>query len=53
VIGSAASVLAAHHPPRLGRPVDALLIAEGPLEKLPVLITDFTGLRLLNAAAGR
>jgi hypothetical protein len=45
---AAASVLAAHHPPRLGRPVDALLVAEGPLEKFPVLITDFPGLRLLS-----
>jgi hypothetical protein len=42
-----ASVLAAHHPPRLGRPVDAFLVAEGPLEKFSVLITDFPGLRLL------
>jgi len=45
---AAASVLAAHHPPRLGRPVDAFLVAEGPLEKFPVLITDFPGLRLLS-----
>jgi hypothetical protein len=44
---AAASVLAAHHPPQLGRPVDAFLVAEGPLEKFPVLITDFPGLRLL------
>jgi len=44
---AAASVLAAHHPPRLGRPVDAFLVAEGPLEKYPVLITDSPGLRLL------
>jgi hypothetical protein len=44
---AAASVPAAHHPPRLGRPVDAFLVAEGPLEKYPVLITDFPGLRLL------
>jgi len=43
-----ASVLAAHHPPRLGRPVDALLVAEGPLERFSVLITDFPGLRLLR-----
>jgi hypothetical protein len=42
-----ASVLAAHHPSRLGRPVDAFLVAEGPLEKFSVLITDFPGLRLL------
>lgn len=44
---SAASVLAAHRPPRFGRPVDALLVAEGPLEKYSTLITDFPGLRLL------
>jgi hypothetical protein len=46
-----AAVLAAHHPPRLGRPVDALLVAEGPLEKFPVLITDFPGLRILPPGA--
>jgi hypothetical protein len=44
---AAASVLAAYRPARLGPPVDGLLIAEGPLEKYPVLITDFPGLRLL------
>jgi hypothetical protein len=44
---AAASVLAACRPERLGRPVDALLIAEGPLERFPVLVTDFPGLRLL------
>jgi hypothetical protein len=44
---SAASVLAAHRPPRFGRPVHALLVAEGPLEKYSTLITDFPGLRLL------
>jgi hypothetical protein len=44
---AAASVLAAHRPPYLGRPVDAFLVAEGPLENFPVLITDFPGLRLL------
>jgi hypothetical protein len=44
---SAASVLAAHRSPRLGRPVNALLVAEGPLEKYSTLITDFPGLRLL------
>jgi hypothetical protein len=42
-----ASVLAAHQSPRLGRPVDGFLIAEGPLERFSVLITDFPGLRLL------
>jgi hypothetical protein len=44
---AAASVLAAHRPERLGRPVEALLVAEGPLERYPVLVTDFPGLRLL------
>jgi hypothetical protein len=44
---SAASVLAAYRPARLGRPVDGLLVAEGPLEKYSVLITDFPGLRLI------
>jgi hypothetical protein len=44
---SAASVLAAHRPPRFARPVTALLIAEGPLEKYSTLITDFPGLRLM------
>ena len=44
---AAASALAAHRPPCLDRPVDAFLVAEGPLEKFPVLITDFPGLRLL------
>ena len=43
----AGRVLAAHRPPCLDRPVDAFLVAEGPLEKFPVLITDFPGLRLL------
>jgi len=40
-------VLAAHRSPRLDRPADAFLVTEGPLEKFPVLITDFPGLRLL------
>ena len=40
-------MLAAHRPPCLDRPADAFLVAEGPLEKLPVLITDCPGLRLL------
>ena len=44
---AAASVLAAHRPPCPDRPADAFLVAEGPLEKFPVLITDFPGLRLL------
>jgi hypothetical protein len=48
---AAASVLAAHHPPRPGRPVDAFLVAEGPLEMFSVLITDFPGLRLLPPGA--
>jgi hypothetical protein len=48
---AAASVLAAHHPPRSGRPVDAFLVAEGPLEMFSVLITDFPGLRLLPPGA--
>ena len=48
---AAASVLAAHRPPRPGRPVDAFLIAEGPLETFSVLITDFPGLRLLPPGA--
>jgi hypothetical protein len=42
-----ASVLAAYRQQRLGRQVDAFLVAEGPLEQFPVLITDFPGLRLL------
>ena len=40
-------MLAAHRPPCPDRPADAFLVAEGPLEKFPVLITDFPGLRLL------
>ena len=48
---AAASVLAAHCPPRSGRPVDAFLVAEGPLEMFSVLITDFPGLRLLPLSA--
>jgi hypothetical protein len=50
---SAAAALAAHHP-RLGRPVDAFLVSEGPLERFSTLITDFPGLRLLlpGAAVG-
>jgi hypothetical protein len=48
---AAASVLAAHHPQRSGRPVDAFLVAEGPLEMFSVLITDFPGLRLLPPGA--
>jgi hypothetical protein len=48
---AAASVLAAHRLPRSGRPVDAFLVAEGPLEKFSVLITDFPGLRLLPPGA--
>jgi hypothetical protein len=50
---SAAAALAAHHP-RRGRPVDAFLVTEGPLERFSTLITDFPGLRLLlpSAAVG-
>jgi hypothetical protein len=44
---AAASVLAVHRHPRLRRQVDAFLIAEGPLDMLPVLITDYPGLRVL------
>jgi hypothetical protein len=46
-IWSVAAVLAAHSPARRGRPVDAFLVADGPLEKFSVQITDFPGLRLL------
>ena len=49
---AAASVLAAHRPPLPGRPVDAFLVAEGPLDKFSVLVTDFPGLRLLPPRAG-
>lgn len=49
---AAASVLAAHRPPGPGRTVDAYLVAEGPLDKFSVLITDFPGLRLLPPRAG-
>jgi hypothetical protein len=45
---TAASMLAAYGPVRLGRPVDGVLVAEGPLENYPVVITDFPGLRLLR-----
>jgi hypothetical protein len=44
---AAASVLSAFRPERLLRPVEALLVAEGPLERHPVLVTDFPGLRLV------
>lgn len=47
---TAAAALAAHHP-RLGRPVDAFLVSEGPLERFSTLITDFPGLRLLLPGA--
>jgi hypothetical protein len=47
---SAAAALAAHHP-RQGRPVDAFLVTEGPLERFSTLITDFPGLRLLPPGA--
>jgi hypothetical protein len=42
-----ASVLAALRPPHHHGQVDAVVIAEGPPERLPVLITDFHGLRVL------
>jgi hypothetical protein len=41
------TVLAALRPPHHTGPVDALVVTEGPLERLPVLVTDFPGLRLL------
>jgi hypothetical protein len=47
---TAAAAFAAHHP-RLGRPVDAFLVSEGPLERFSTLITDFPGLRLLLPGA--
>ena len=47
---TAAAALAAYHP-RLGRPVDAFLVSEGPLERFSTLITDFPGLRLLLPGA--
>jgi hypothetical protein len=46
-VWAVASVLAAYHPAHLGRPVNAFLVADGPLEKFSVLITDFPGLRLV------
>jgi hypothetical protein len=49
---AAASVLAAHRPPRPGRTVDAFLVAEGPLDKFSVLVTDFPRLRLLPPRPG-
>jgi len=49
---AAASVLAACRPPLLGGPVHAFLVAEGPLDKFSVVITDFPGLRLLPPRAG-
>jgi hypothetical protein len=49
---AAASVLAAHRRPLPGRTVDAFLVAEGPLNKFSVLITDFPGLRLLPPDPG-
>ncbi|HEX3811984.1 MAG TPA: hypothetical protein VHX59_04005 [Mycobacteriales bacterium] len=44
---TAAAVLASLRPPHHHGAVDAIVITEGPLERLPVLITDFPGLRLL------
>jgi hypothetical protein len=44
---TAAAVLATLRPPLHHGQVDAVVIAEGPRETLPVLITDFPGLRLL------
>jgi hypothetical protein len=49
---AAASVLAAYRQPAPGWTVDAYLVAEGPLVKFSVLITDFPGLRLLPPQAG-
>lgn len=40
------AVLAALRPPHHHGEVDAIVITEGPLERLPVLVTDFPGLRL-------
>ena len=45
---TAAAVLASLRPPHHHGVVDAVVITEGPLERLPVLITDFPGLRLLS-----
>jgi hypothetical protein len=47
-----AAILAALRPPHHRSHVDAILIAEGPPERLPVLITDFHGLRLLPPHSG-
>jgi len=49
---AAASALAACRPPLLERTVQAFLVAEGPLDKFSVMITDFPGLRLLPPRAG-
>jgi hypothetical protein len=45
---AAAAALASLRPPHHHGVVDAIVITEGPLERLPVLITDFPGLRLLS-----
>jgi hypothetical protein len=42
-----AAVLAALRSPHHHGQVDAIVVAEGPPERLPVLITDFHGLRVL------
>lgn len=47
-----AAVLAALRPPHHRGRVDAIVIAEGPPERLPVLITDFPGLRLFPPHSG-
>jgi hypothetical protein len=43
-----AAILATLRPPHYRGAVDAIVITEGPPELLPVLITDFPGLRLLS-----
>jgi hypothetical protein len=43
-----AAILAILRPPHYHGAVDAMVIAEGPPELLPVFITDFPGLRLLS-----
>lgn len=48
---TAAAVLAAHRAARKVRFAEAIVVAEGPIETLPVLITDFPGLQMISPAA--